>query len=48
MDIKEKRKLSKKWFMRLQNLICNSVEQLEKEYGSNIKFKKKKMEAWGI
>ena len=42
MNIKEKKKLSKKWFMKLQNLICNSVEQLEKEYGSNIKFKKKK------
>jgi len=42
MKIKEKKKLTKDWFIKLQNLICNSVEELEKEYGSNIKFKKNK------
>ena len=44
MKIKEKQKLTKKWFTKLQNIICDNVEKLEKEYGSNIKFKKKKME----
>ena len=42
MKIKEKQKLTKKWFTKLQNIICDNVEKLEKEYGSNIKFKKKK------
>ena len=42
MKIKKKQKIVKKWFIELQNIICNSVEQLEKEYGSNIKFKKNK------
>ena len=42
MKIKEKKKLTKKWFMKLQNIICDDVEQLEKEYGSNVKFKKNK------
>ena len=42
MKIKKKQKLVKEWFIKLQNIICNSVEQLEKEYGSNKKFKKKK------
>ena len=42
MKIKEKQKLAKEWFTELQNIICNNVEQLEKEYGSNIKFKKNK------
>ena len=42
MKIKKKQKLAKEWFIKLQNIICNSVEQLEKEYGSNKKFKKKK------
>ena len=31
MKIKEKQKLTKKWFMKLQNTICDNVEQLEKE-----------------
>ena len=39
MKIKEKQKLTKEWFVKLQNIICNNVEQLEKEYGSKIKFK---------
>ena len=42
MKIKKKQKLAKKWFIKLQNIICNNIEQLEKEYGSNIKFKKNK------
>ena len=46
MKIKEKQKLTKKWFVKLQNIICNNVEQLEKEYGSKIKFKKSKWKTW--
>ena len=42
MKIKKKQKLAKEWFIKLQNIICNKVEQLAKEYGSNKKFKKKK------
>ena len=34
--------LTKKWFIKLQNLICNNIEELEKKYGSNKKFKKNK------
>ena len=41
MEIKKKQKIAKKWFIELQNIICNSIEQLEKKYGSNKKFKKK-------
>jgi coproporphyrinogen III oxidase len=41
MKIKKKQKLTKEWFLKLQNIICHNIEQLEKEYGSNIKFKKK-------
>ena len=40
MTIKRKQKLTKEWFVNLQNVICNTVEDLEKEYGSNSKFKK--------
>ena len=40
MKIKKKQKLTKEWFIKLQNIICNIVEQIEKEYGSIIKFKK--------
>ena len=39
MKIKKKQKVTKQWFSKLQNLICNSVEELEKEYGANIKYK---------
>ena len=42
MKIETKKKLAKEWFIKLQNIICDNVEQLEKEYGSNIKFKKNK------
>ena len=40
MKIKTKQKIAKKWFIKLQNIICHSIESIEKEYGSNIKFKK--------
>ena len=40
MKIEEKKKLTKKWFMNLQNIICSNIEQLELDYGSNIKFKR--------
>ena len=42
MKIKKKQIIAKKWFIELQNLICNNVEELEKEYGTNKKFKKNK------
>jgi coproporphyrinogen III oxidase len=42
VKIEKKKKLTKEWFIKLQNIICNNVEQLEKEYGSNIKFKRNK------
>ena len=42
MKIEKKQKLTKEWFIKLQNIICNNIEQLEEEYGSNIKFKKNK------
>ena len=42
MKIKKKQNLVKKWFIKLQNIICEDIELLEKEYGSNKKFKKNK------
>ena len=42
MKIKKKQYLVKKWFIKLQNIICENIELLEKEYGSNKKFKKNK------
>ena len=30
MKIKKKQKVAKKWFIELQNIICASIEQLEK------------------
>ena len=39
---KEFQRMAKEWFVKLQNLICKSVEDIEKEYGSNAKFKKNK------
>ena len=42
MNIKIKKKLAKEWFIKLQSIICNDIEKLEKAYGSNIKFKKNK------
>ncbi len=42
MEIKIKQQLAKYWFSILQDIICLEVENLEKEYGSNIKFIKNK------
>ena len=42
MKIKKKQDLVNKWFIKLQNIICENIELLEKEYGSNKKFKKNK------
>jgi len=42
MKIETKKRLAKEWFIKLQNIICNSIEQLEKNHGSKIKFKKNK------
>ena len=42
MKIKKKKQIAKKWFLELQKLICYNIEGLEKIYGSNKKFKKKK------
>ena len=42
MKIREKQKLAKEWFVQLQNIICGTIEQLEKDCGSNAKFKKNK------
>jgi len=42
MKIKTKQQISKKWFIELQKLICNNIEELEKIYGSTKKFKKNK------
>ena len=42
MKINKKKKLTKEWFLKLQNIICHNIEELEKEYGSNTKFKKNK------
>ena len=42
MEIKIKQQLAKYWFSVLQDIICLEVENLEKEYGSNAKFKKNK------
>ena len=42
MKIEQKKRNAKKWFVKLQNIICKNIEGLEKEYGSNKKFKKNK------
>ena len=42
MKIKKKQQIAKKWFSKLQKLICKNIEELEKIYGSNKKFKKNK------
>ena len=42
MKIINKKKLAKKWFMSLQNIICSTILKLEKECGSNVVFKKNK------
>ena len=38
MKIREKQKLTKEWFIKLQKIICNNIEQIEKDYGYNVKF----------
>jgi len=40
MKLQKKQELAKKWFSKLQNIICNNIEELEKKCGSNKKFKK--------
>jgi len=42
MKIREKQKLTREWFIKLQKIICNNIEQIEKDYGYNIKFKRNK------
>ena len=42
MKIEEKQELAKKWFIQLQNNICNSIEKLENGKDSMIRFKKNK------
>ena len=42
MKVEKKQKIAKKWFLEVQNIICNTIEKIEKDYGSNIKFKKNK------
>ena len=37
MQIIKKQKMVKEWFIKLQNIICKNVEELEKEYGSKKK-----------
>ena len=37
-----KKKITKAWFKELQNLICETVLELEKENGSKAKFKANK------
>ena len=44
MKIEKKQKITKEWFIKLQNIICNNIEKLERELGSKAKFKKNK---WG-
>ena len=39
MKISKKKLATKKWFIELQKLICNKIEDLEKSFGSNKKFK---------
>tara|TARA_Y100000590_G_scaffold1678_1_gene2134 strand:+ start:2364 stop:3173 length:810 start_codon:yes stop_codon:yes gene_type:complete len=42
MKIEKKQKLAKEWFIVLQNIICKTIEDIEKDCGSKIKFKKNK------
>tara|TARA_B100002051_G_scaffold271750_1_gene307084 strand:- start:163 stop:972 length:810 start_codon:yes stop_codon:yes gene_type:complete len=42
MKIDKKKKLAKEWFIDLQEVICKTVEEIEKDYGSKTKFKKNK------
>ena len=40
MNVKKKQKIVKKWFIELQNLICDNIEDFEKEYGSKKNLKR--------
>ena len=40
MKIKKKQKLAKEWFISLQNIICNNIEQLEKNMALTKNLKK--------
>ncbi len=40
--MKNNKKICKDWFIELQNLICDAVLELEREYGSIAEFKKNK------
>ena len=42
MNIKIKQKLAKDWFIKLQKIICQNIEKIEKKHGSDKVFKKKK------
>ena len=42
MKIEIKQKMARYWFSTLQDILCLEIENFEKEYGSNSKFKKKK------
>ena len=42
MKLIKKQANAKKWFIKLQNIICKNIEKIEKDYGSNKKFKKNK------
>ena len=42
MLIKKKQQLTKKWFFELQKIICKNIEELEKLYGANKKFRTNK------
>ena len=38
--MKKEQKLCKDWFQELQNTICTSITDIEKDFGSRSKFKK--------
>ena len=40
--MKKEQKLCKEWFQELQNTICTSITDIEKDFGSRSKFKKNK------
>ena len=40
MDLDKKKHLAENWFKELRNKICNELEQIEKEAGSDSKFKR--------
>ena len=40
--MKKEQKFCKEWFQELQNIICKSITDIEKDFGSRTKFKKNK------